>query len=161
MRVTARASDADGGIKDIQIWMTRAAMERQFNFGAVERFFRRVADPTVTELGYAAFETGREPTEYAWMNEEVFDRIHYSSAVVVDVTGLRNNCFMELGYALGRGVRVIVTAMEGTQVPFDSQMLPRHLWRDTNDDATRRQAFRGFWRKCIDRPPLVRARSVL
>jgi hypothetical protein len=130
-------------------------------FNAVERFFRHVVDPTVKDLGYAPFEIGRHPTDYAWMNEEIFDRLHYSGAVVVDVTGLRNNCFMELGYALGRGLRVIVTAMKDTDPPFDSQMVPHHFWEDATDDAARQQAFKEFWAKHIDRPPLVQPRSTL
>ena len=130
-------------------------------FDAVERFFRHVVDPAVKDLGYAPFETGQDPTEYAWMNEEIFDRLHYSSAAVVDVTGLRNNCFLELGYALGRGSRVILTAMKGTHPPFDSEMVKHHFWEDTADDLERGRAFVQFWAKHIDRPPLVRARSIL
>lgn len=130
-------------------------------FDEVERFFRHVVDPMVKDLGYTPFETGRDPTEYTWMNEEVFETLHYSRAVVVDVTGLRNNCFMELGYALGRGHRVIVTAMKGTHPPFDSQMIPHHFWESTADDAVRKRAFKDFWGKYIDRPPLVQPRSIL
>lgn len=132
------------------------------DFDAVERFFRHVVDPAIKDLGYAPFETGRVRTEYAWMNEEIFDSLHYSGAVVADVTGLRNNCFVELGYALGRGLRIVVTAMNGTRLPFDSQMLPHHFWSDTGaDDTVRQAAFKEFWARQIDRPPLVRPRSVV
>ena len=116
-------------------------------FDAVERFFRHVVDPVVKDLGYAPFETGRDPTEYAWMNEEIFDRLHYSSAVVVDVTGLRNNCFLEFGYALGRGLRVIVTAMKDTHPPSIREMVPHHFWEDTADDMARQRALKEFWAK--------------
>ncbi len=130
-------------------------------YGVVERYFRQVVEPVVHDLGYDTFEPGRGQSEYAWMNEEVFDRLHYSSAVVVDVTGLRNNCFMELGYALGHSLPVIVTALDGTQVPFDSQMLPHHFWSDTADDLNRQQGFREFWLTHINRPSIVRSRSVV
>lgn len=130
-------------------------------FEPAERFFRDVVDAVVEDLGYTPFETGRDPTEYAWMNEEIFDRLHHSGVVVADMTGLRNNCFMELGYALGRGLRVVVTTMRGSRPPFDSQMIPHHFWDDTGDNTARQQAFKEFWAKYVNRPPLVRSRSVL
>lgn len=130
-------------------------------FAAVERFFRNVVDPTVSVLGYSPFEAGRNATEYAWMNEEIFDVLHHTGTVVVDVTGLRNNCFMELGYALGRTQRVIVTAIKGTQLPFDSKMIPTYHWEDATDNQERQQAFREWWLKHINRPALVRPRRIL
>jgi hypothetical protein len=130
-------------------------------FADVDRYFRNVVDPVAKALGYTPFETGHAPTEYAWMNEEIFDKLHYSSAVLVDVTGLRNNCFMELGYALGRQQKVIVTAMEGTKPPFDSTTIPHRFWKPGESDAVRQSQLRAFWAINIDRPPLVRQRSVL
>jgi hypothetical protein len=130
-------------------------------FAAVERFFRNVVDPTVSALGYSPFEAGRNESEYAWMNEEIFDVLHHSSIVVVDVTALRNNCFMELGYALGHAQRVIVTAIRGTRLPFDSEMILTHPWDDATDNQERQQAFKEWWLKHINRPPLVRPRRIL
>jgi hypothetical protein len=130
-------------------------------YAAVEEYFRQVVDPVVTDLGYQVFESGRGRNEYAWVNQEIFEGLHFSQAAVVDVTGLRNNCFMELGYALGRALPVILIARAGTVVPFDSMMLPHHFWDETGDNASRREALRDFWLRHINRPPIVSPRRVL
>ncbi len=130
-------------------------------FAAVERFFRNVVDPLVTELGYEPKEMGHNITGYAWMNEAIFDSLHYSSVVVVDLTGLRTNCFMELGYALGRVQKVIITARSGTRPPFDAAMLEHHAWTDSADNTRRMGKLREYWERNIDRGPLVRPRAIL
>jgi nucleoside 2-deoxyribosyltransferase len=50
----------------------------------------------------------------AWMDVQIFEMIHNAGVVVVDLTGVRPNCFTEMGYAFGRARKVIVTAKEGT-----------------------------------------------
>ncbi len=130
-------------------------------FPAVERFFRNVVDPVVSEFGYEALEMGRGSNEYAWMNEAIFDGLHHAAIAVVDMTGLRPNCFMELGYALGHAQRVVLTAQDGTRPPFDAAMLELCAWNDSTEDAERIDQFRNHWGRNIDRPPLVRPRSVL
>ena len=95
------------------------------------------------------------------MNEAIFDSLHYSSVVVVDLTALRNNCFMELGYALGHGNRFILTAQKGTHLPFDPFALECHVWEDSLDDGQRVTQLEEYWRRTIDRPPLVKSRSLL
>lgn len=130
-------------------------------FSAVEHFFRNVLDPVVKNFNYKAVEMGREASTYAWMNEAIFDDLHYSSVVVVDLTALRNNCFMEFGYALGHGNRVLLTAQKGTHLPFDSFALDCHYWEDSVNDDERIKHFKEYWRRTIDRPPLVKARSIL
>lgn len=130
-------------------------------FSAVEHYFRNVLDPVVKDFGYKAIEMGQEDSIYAWMNEAIFDSLHYSSVVVVDLTALRNNCFMELGYALGHGNRVLLTAQKGTRLPFDSFALDCHYWEDSINDDQRIRQLEEYWRRTIDRPPLVKARSLL
>jgi len=128
---------------------------------AVDRFFAEVVDPVVRGFGYEPVVMGRDAHEYAWMNVAIFDSLHYSAVAVVDLTGLRNNCFMELGYALGRAQRVLVTAKSGTRPPFDAQMIEHHPWAQSKEVEKGREAFRAFWRRNINRPPIVKARSVL
>lgn len=130
-------------------------------FGSVERFFRNVLDPVVKKFGYKAVEMGREASTYAWMNEAIFDSLHYSSVVVVDLTGLRNNCFMEFGYALGHGNRVLLTAQKGTYLPFDSFALDCNYWEDSANDDERIRQLEEYWQRTIDRPPIVKPRSIL
>jgi hypothetical protein len=72
----------------------------------------------------------------------------------VDVTAERPNCFIELGYAL-RCNRVLVTAEEGTTLPFDQEMIPCHFWKSGDPVADMRKGLVEFWRKNINRPPIV------
>ena len=148
-------------VTDPMLFCVRLLNPTVNGFAHVDHYFRNVVGPLAKELGYAIFETGHAPTEYGWMNEEIFDKLHYSSAVLVDLTGLRNNCFMELGYALGHQQKVIVTALESTDPPFDSAAIPHHFWTTTEGDTVRQSKLKEFWARNIDRPALVRQRRVL
>jgi hypothetical protein len=66
---------------------------------------------------------------------EIFRRLHRAGVVLVDLTGMRPNRTMELGYALGRPRRVVISAQEGTKQIFDSDKLPTHFWA-RSEDAT-------------------------
>jgi hypothetical protein len=124
------------------------------DFDDVEWFFRNVVDHVVAAAGYETFEMGRDVQEAAWMNEEIFRGLYFSSLVIVDLTGHRPNCFTELGYALGRGQKLLVTARERTATTFDLDKIPWHFW--STDDASRGQAaFRDYVRLNVARPPLV------
>jgi hypothetical protein len=130
-------------------------------YSAVERFFRQVVDPLVERFGYQAVEMGHGENAFAWMNEAIFTSLHYCAVAVVDLTGLRNDCFMELGYALGRAKRVMLTAQAGMKLSFDSQALECHFWEDSAHDPARILSFRNYWRRNMNRPPLVKPRSLL
>lgn len=69
---------------------------------------------------------------------------------VVDEIGGRPNCFIELGYALERRIRVIVTAEQDILLPFDQEAIPCHFWTHTIGDSKRRVALADFWRKNIE-----------
>jgi hypothetical protein len=124
-------------------------------FDIVESFFRDVVDPVVDEARMRRIEIGTDKSEYAFMNVAIFESLHFSSLAIVDVTGERPNCFIELGYAL-RGNRVLITAEEGTQLPFDQEMIPCHFWRPGDPVADRKKALVEFWEKNINRPPIVK-----
>jgi TIR- and PNP-associating SLOG family len=126
-------------------------------FSAVESFFREVVDPVVQEAGLTRVEIGTDKSEHAFMNIAIFESLHFSSMAIVDVTGERPNCFIELGYALGTQNRVLVTAEEGTKLPFDQEMIPCHFWKPTGSVADRKKALIEFWEKYIKRPPIVKA----
>jgi hypothetical protein len=143
------------------VFYVRLLNARVGGFAAVDRFFGEVVDPTVREFGFEPVVVDRGVNEYAWMNVAIFESLHHSAVAVVDLTGLRNNCFMELGYALGRAQRVLITAKAGTRLPFDAQMIESHRWTESKDIAKRREAFRTFWRRNINRPPIVKPRSIL
>jgi len=125
-------------------------------FSVVESFFRDVVDPVVGEAGLSRIEMGTDRTEHAFMNVAIFKSLHFSSLVIVDVTGERPNCFIELGYALGTPNRVLVTAEEGTNLPFDQGAIPCHFWKAGDPALDRQKVFSEFWEKNIDRPPIVK-----
>lgn len=126
------------------------------DFKDVETFFRNVVDPVIENLGFRRIEIGTDPPRYAFMNVEIFENLHYASAAIVDITGHRENCFMELGYALGRPTRVIVTARLGTELPFDQQAIPCFFWDLACGHADLRPRLSVFIDKNLTRPPLVR-----
>ena len=122
----------------------------------VERFFRTVVDPVIEEHGLTRIDLGKDRVESGFLNVEVFKRLHHSTAAVVDVTGERPNCFIELGYALARPLHVLCTAEEGTTLPFDQSAIPCHFWKDGQPEENRKQGLRAFWSQYIDRLPLAR-----
>jgi hypothetical protein len=127
-------------------------------FSAVESFFREVVDAVVDEAGMRRMEIGTNTNDHAFMNVAIFESLHFSSVAIVDITGERPNCFIELGYALGNATRVLVTAEEGTPLPFDQQAIPCHFWKPGDTVAAKKQALIEFWEKQINRPPLVKTR---
>lgn len=124
-------------------------------FVDVERFFREVVDPVVAAMGFASFEMGREEPEYAWMNDEIFARLYFSSLVVIDLTELRPNCLAELGYALGRAQRAVITARDGTKPPFDLDKIPWFFWDADDDPHEVRNKLAAHLQLHSSRPPLV------
>ena len=124
-------------------------------YGRVEKFFRNVVDPLIEERGLARVDLGKDRVESGFLNVEVFQRLHQSTVAIVDVTGERPNCFIELGYALARPLRVLCTAEQGTSLPFDQSAIPCHFWKDGEPDDNRKEGLRTFWSQYIDRAPLV------
>ena len=116
-------------------------------------------DALVKELGYEPFQMGIGKNEFAWMNQAIFDSLHHSSVVLIDLTALRPNCFMELGYALGNRQRVIVTAREDTRISFDAFALEAFQWRQLEPATERIDRLRTHWERNINMPPLVRPKE--
>lgn len=124
-------------------------------FDAVEAFFREAVDPVVIAAGYTPHEVGRADPLAAFLNVEIFEGLHRAGVCVVDLTGVRPNCLMELGYALGRRRRVVVTAKAGTSLPFDADKLPTFLW---SSGASERDRFDEWFLRALNLPPLVEVR---
>ncbi|MBK8270709.1 MAG: hypothetical protein IPK83_21345 [Planctomycetes bacterium] len=101
-------------------------------------------------------EIGTNKAEHAFMNVAIFESLHFSNLAIIDITGERPNCFIELGYALGTGNRVLVTAEKGTQLPFDQQAIPCHFWIPTDPVSERKKLFVEFWEKNVNRPTIVK-----
>jgi len=116
-----------------------------------------VVQPVIEgELGYQlTVVDGNQAYEYARIDQEIFTKLHRSRIVLADITGLRPNCFLELGYALGRSLPTMVLAKAGTQHPFDIYSLSGHHWKTTGSVEERRRDFRTHWEAIKSRPPLV------
>lgn len=125
-------------------------------FPSVESFFREVIDPVIEEAGMNRVEIGTNQSEHSFINVAIFESLHFSSLAIVDVTGERPNCFIELGYALGNGNRLLITAEDGTNLPFDQQAIPCHFWKSANPVSEQKRLFIEFWEKNIRRPPIVK-----
>lgn len=127
------------------------------DFQAVEEYFETVVRPIVEgELGYRLIVIdGQQAYDHARIDEEIFAKLHRSSVVLADLTGARPNCFLELGYALGRGLPTMVMAKEGTALPFDIATFSGLLWAPSGPLKDRRDAFRAHWQAIRNRPPLV------
>jgi hypothetical protein len=127
------------------------------DFQAVEDHFETVVRPIVEgELGYRLIVIdGQQAYDHARIDEEIFAKLHRSSVVIADLTGARPNCFLELGYALGRCLPTMVMAKDGTALPFDITTFSGLLWASSGPLKDRRDAFRAHWQAIRNRPPLV------
>lgn len=132
-------------------------------FADVQNFFDVVVQPVIEdELGYRLVVIdGRQAYDHARIDEEIFAKLHRSSVVIADITGSRPNCFLELGYALGRALPTMVTAKEGSNTPFDITTFSGLRWATTGTVEDRRRAFREHWRAIRTRPPLVPAEPLI
>jgi hypothetical protein len=142
-----------------RVFYVRLLNEKLPEHASVERFFRKVADPLISELGYEPCQMSIGKNEFAWMNQAIFDSLHYSSVVLVDLTAVRPNCFTELGYALGNKQKVIISARDDTKLPFDSMALETFMWGESEAPAKLIERFRKHWERNIDMPGLVATRE--
>lgn len=141
----------------------RLLAEDHEEFTAVQTFFDTVVQPVMeNEFGYRLVVIdGRQAYEQARIDQEIFAKLHRSSVVVADITGSRPNCFLELGYALGRCLPAIVTARAGSTTPFDITTLAGLHWKISGTAEDRRRAFREHCNAVRNRPPLVNVEGLI
>jgi len=132
------------------------------DFAQVEDFFEVVVKHVMEEeLGYRLVTINRQhASTFPRVDEEIFNQLHRSSVVIADITGSRPNCFIELGYALGRSLPTIMTGREGSENPFDTASVAGHFWNPALPAADRRAAFLQHFEMNINRPPLVTATTL-
>lgn len=127
----------------------------------VENYFAAVVKPVAEERGYELRTIDGARSEESIVNLEIFKNLHYSSLVVADVTEDRLNNYVELGYALGRGIAVLVTARDGTKLPFDTSPVPTNFWKPTDTIPQQQEQLRYYWtanaerRRIVETEPLV------
>lgn len=71
------------------------------------------------------------------IHEDIWENIEFSKLVICDFTGKRPNCFIEYGYALGKGKHIILCVEESEgkakgnllRMPFDTQPQKYSFWR--------------------------------
>ncbi|MCK1641483.1 hypothetical protein IVA95_29040 [Bradyrhizobium sp. 157] len=133
------------------------------DYADVQNFFETVVQPVVEgELGYhLVVIDGRQAYEYSRIDQEIFAKLHRSSVVLADITGARPNCFLELGYALGRGLPTMVMVREGASLPFDITTFSGLHWKTSGTVDDRRRAFREHWQAIRNRPSLVPAEPLI
>ncbi len=138
-------------------FVVRLMNEKHDLHSAVDEFFSRVVAPVVEEeYGYElAVVDGSQPYESGTIPQDIFEKLHRSRVAVADLTGMRPNCLIELGYALGRGLPTMMLAREGEQLPFDVQGIPIHYWNSNDPIGERQVQFRQYWMENIRRPHLV------
>lgn len=159
-KITDGVRDVLGLLEDLsppKAFVVRLLNPQHSDFNDVQAFFENVVQPVVEgELGYKlTVIDGNQPFEHARIDEEIFKKLHRSSLVLVDITGGRPNCFIELGYALGRGLPIMLMAKDGTEHPFDITTLSGHRWTATGRTDERRRLFLAHWKAIKSRPPIV------
>jgi hypothetical protein len=132
-------------------------------FKAVDDFFEAVVKPVVEgRLGYKLLVVdGKQSVGQARIDGDIFSKLHHCQLVIADVTGSRPNCFIELGYALGRGIPTIVTAMKGEKLPFDIATYAGYHWSNDTTAADRQREFFDHWASVEARPPLVEVEPLI
>ena len=132
-------------------------------FEDVQNFFDTVVEPVMTEeLGYQyAVIDGVQGYNHARIDQDIFEKLHRSSFVIADTTGSRPNCYLELGYALGRRIPTIVTARENSETPFDLKTYSAHHWKTGGTVKEKQRAFLEHWTAIQNRPPLVDAGGLI
>jgi hypothetical protein len=127
------------------------------DYAEVQNFFDTVVQPIVEgELGYRMVVVdGRQKFEHARLDQEIFAKLHRSRVVLADITGMRPNCFLELGYAFGRSLPTMLMVKDGASHPFDIHTFAGLHWKTTGTLDERQRAFREHWTAIQSRPPLV------
>jgi len=138
-----------------QVFYVRLMNETERDYPLVENFFINIITPFVLNMGYTPKEIGKSKNKEGFLNLEIFKGIKKSAIIIADMTGLRPNCCMELGYALGLNRRVILTAMSGTKLIFDADQIPCFFWNPEHPIEKTIVELKTFWEQNIDRGPLV------
>ena len=138
-------------------FVVRLLNDKHDDYEDVQNFFDTIAQPVIeNELGYKTIIIdGEKPFEHAFIVNDIFSKLHRSSVVFADITGVRPNCFIELGYALGRSIPTMLMARESTNHPFDITVFSGHHWKTKGPVQERKQAFRTHWNAIKNRPPIV------
>jgi hypothetical protein len=160
INISERVSKVIDLLEDLErpkAFVIRLLNPKHDDYKDVQDFFDTIVQPIVEgEMRYQLVVIdGKQPYEYARVDQEIFTKLHRSSIVIADITGYRPNCFLELGYAFGRGLPTMLLGKEGIDHPFDIISFSGHHWKTTGTVDERRHAFREHYQAIQNRPPLV------
>ncbi|MGD9968665.1 MAG: hypothetical protein AB7T59_19260 [Hyphomonadaceae bacterium] len=166
LNLTARSAPADHvrGVLNLledltppQAFIVRLLDPDHEKYADVEAYFETTVKPVIEdELGFRlCVIDGRQRHDFARIDQEIFAKLHKSAVVIADITGSRPNCFIELGYALGRRLPTILLAQQGAPHPFDVTTFAGHHWNLSMNASDRRKALLEHWAAVRSRPPIV------
>lgn len=144
-----------------QVFFVRLLNKKYKESPSVDKFFKEIIIPYITDKSLSFKDMEFSENEEGFLNVEIFKEINNSSIVIVDLTSLRPNCFTEMGFSFGLKKKVIVTAMEGTDLPFDSTCIPCFFWDFKKPLKTIKKEFNDFWIQNINRGPLIKPPDII
>jgi hypothetical protein len=143
-----------------EAFYARMMNEKHPHSSQVDDYFLRTVGPALAKLGYRGLDHARAKPETAFINTEIFQQLHHADSVVADLTGARPNVYLEVGYAFGRSIPVILTARTGTKRAFDVDAYPVLFWGPDQPERERRKAFIDHWRRTLQRTKLIKPREL-
>jgi hypothetical protein len=138
-----------------QVFFVRLQNKKIKGYTSVNKFFKNIVIPLVKDLNLSFKDMEISENKEAFLNVEIFKEINNSSFIIVDLTALRLNCFTEMGFSFGLKKKVILTAMDGTDVPFDTKSIPCFFWNNKKKKIIVKRELYEFWKKNVNRGPLV------
>lgn len=136
------------------VFYNRVQDPKDSNFTDVDDYFKNVVDKVFEDTCFKAYEMGKSLSTEPFMNVELYKAIKRSSIVFSDITSLRPNCMLELGYALGLGKKIIISAKRGTELPWDTDKIHTYKWSPEESFEKRRGKLRKFLNQSINKNPL-------
>ncbi len=144
-----------------QVFFVRLLNKEDTCCEKVNNFFKEIIVPFVKDKNLSIKDMKISKIEEGFLNVEIIKNINKSKFVVVDLTSLRPNCLFEMGYAFGLNKKVIVTAINGTKLPFDTNSIPCFFWNPEEINSDLKNEFEEFWNKKINRRPLVPEEGII
>lgn len=137
-----------------QAFIIRLMNKEHCDYQDVQRFIEDTVKPALNQKNYRVSESGVSQSENFFLNVDIFKQIQKSSVVVSDLTGSRIDCYLELGYALGLEIPVLITAKKDTKIGFDTSSAETYFWQPSDRDVERIKKIHHHLQRALSRPSL-------